>query len=62
MIQLAAEKEHSHEASYNALCTIKRMQFTFSIDHPTPAVSQPIKEWNLRLSATRLGPRGSYDI
>ncbi|EIW76948.1 hypothetical protein CONPUDRAFT_110709 [Coniophora puteana RWD-64-598 SS2] len=36
--QRAAEKERSREASQNAKPgTIKRMQFTFSVDRPTPA-------------------------
>ena len=63
----AVEKERKREASHNALPgTIKRMQFTFSIDQPTPAVSQPVKKPNLRPSTefnkrTRAAPRTVYE-
>ena len=64
----AVEKERNREASHNALPgTIKRMQFTFSIDQPTPAVSQPVKKPNFRPSAefnkrgTRPPPRAVHE-
>ncbi|KAK2462482.1 hypothetical protein APHAL10511_005452 [Amanita phalloides] len=48
----AAEKERSREASQSAKPgTIKRMQFTFSVDHPSPATSQLVKKPDLRPSA-----------
>jgi hypothetical protein len=43
--QRAVEKERNREASQNAKPgTIKRMQFTFSIDQPTPAVSTFVRK------------------
>jgi GATA-binding protein len=49
--QRAVEKERNREASQNAKPgTIKRMQFTFSIDQPTPAVSTPVRKPNLKPS------------
>ena len=50
--QRAAEKERSREASQNAKPgTIKRMQFTFSVDHPSPPTGLPVKKPDLRPSA-----------
>ncbi|PFH49302.1 hypothetical protein AMATHDRAFT_76249 [Amanita thiersii Skay4041] len=50
--QRAAEKERNREASQNAKPgTIKRMQFTFSVDQPSPATSQPVKKPDLKPSA-----------
>ncbi|GLB44410.1 putative zinc finger binding to DNA consensus sequence [AT]GATA[AG] [Lyophyllum shimeji] len=50
--QRAEEKERSRVASQNATPgTIKRMQFTFSVDQPSPAVNQPVKKPNLKPSA-----------
>lgn len=63
----AVEKERNREASQHALPgTIKRMQFTFSIDQPTPAVSQPVKKPNFRPSSEfnrrpRAASRAQYD-
>ncbi|KAK7445780.1 hypothetical protein VKT23_014776 [Stygiomarasmius scandens] len=49
--QRAAEKERNREASQNAKPgTIKRMQFTFSIDQPTPVSAQPVKKPDLKPS------------
>ncbi|KAF8651076.1 hypothetical protein AX16_004938 [Volvariella volvacea WC 439] len=49
--QRAAEKERSREASQNAKPgTIKRMQFTFSVDQPTPAGNYPVKKPDLKPS------------
>lgn len=49
--QRAVEKERNREASQNAKPgTIKRMQFTFSIDQPTPASNYPVKKPNLKPS------------
>ncbi|KAF5376737.1 hypothetical protein D9615_007839 [Tricholomella constricta] len=50
--QRAEEKERNREASQNAVPgTIKRMQFTFSVDQPSPAVNQSVKKPNLKPSA-----------
>ncbi|KAF8064406.1 hypothetical protein FPV67DRAFT_220987 [Lyophyllum atratum] len=50
--QRAEEKERNREASQNAVPgTIKRMQFTFSVDQPSPAVNQPVKKPNYKPSA-----------
>ncbi|THH12446.1 hypothetical protein EW146_g7691 [Bondarzewia mesenterica] len=51
--QRAAEKERTREANQNARPgTIKRMQFTFSVDQPTPAASAPpVKKPDLKPSA-----------
>ncbi|KIK66450.1 hypothetical protein GYMLUDRAFT_239399 [Collybiopsis luxurians FD-317 M1] len=50
--QRAVEKERSREASQNAKPgTIKRMQFTFSVDQPAaPATAQPVKKPDLKPS------------
>ncbi|KAF5363111.1 hypothetical protein D9757_011712 [Collybiopsis confluens] len=50
--QKAVEKERSREASQNAQPgTIKRMQFTFSVDQPTaPATAQAVKKPDLKPS------------
>jgi hypothetical protein len=51
--QRAAEKERSREANLNGRPgTIKRMQFTFSVDQPTPAASAgPVQKPDLKPSA-----------
>ncbi|KAF8900459.1 hypothetical protein CPB84DRAFT_1747457 [Gymnopilus junonius] len=51
--QRAAEKERSREASQNAQPgTIKRMQFTFSVDQPTqPSAAAPVKKPDTKPSA-----------
>ncbi|KAF9461407.1 hypothetical protein BDZ94DRAFT_1310681 [Collybia nuda] len=51
--QRAVEKERNREASQHALPgTIKRMQFTFSVDQPLPATNNyPVKKPNLKPSA-----------
>jgi GATA-binding protein len=51
--QRAAEKERSREANINGRPgTIKRMQFTFSVDQPTPAASAgPVQKPDLKPSA-----------
>jgi GATA-binding protein len=50
--QRAVEKERNREASQHALPgTIKRMQFTFSVDQPSPANNYPVKKPNLKPSA-----------
>ncbi|KAF8637749.1 hypothetical protein AX17_002607 [Amanita inopinata Kibby_2008] len=50
--QRAAEKERNREASQNAKPgTIKRMQFTFSVDQPSPPTNQPVKKPDLKPSA-----------
>lgn len=47
--QRAVEKERLREASQNAEPgVIKRMQFTFSIDQPTPATNSPVTKPDLR--------------
>lgn len=47
--QRAAEKERLREANQNTQPgTIKRMQFTFSIDQPTPATNFPVTKPDLR--------------
>jgi GATA-binding protein, other eukaryote len=54
MIQLrAAEKERNREASFHSgPGTIQRMQFTFSVDQPTPAaMSGPVQKPDLKPSA-----------
>ncbi|KAF5366853.1 hypothetical protein D9758_006439 [Tetrapyrgos nigripes] len=49
--QRAVEKERNREASQNAQPgTIKRMQFTFSIDQPTPVSAQLVKKPDLKPS------------
>ncbi len=49
--QRAVEKERSQEASQNARPgTVKRMQFTFSVDQPSPAGNYPIKKPDLKPS------------
>ncbi|KAF9074332.1 hypothetical protein BDP27DRAFT_1416219 [Rhodocollybia butyracea] len=49
--QRAVEKERSREASQNAKPgTIKRMQFTFSVDQPTPVTAQSVKKPDLKPS------------
>ncbi|THU78016.1 hypothetical protein K435DRAFT_973704 [Dendrothele bispora CBS 962.96] len=49
--QRAAEKERNREASQNAKPgTIKRMQFTFSIDQPAPVSAQLVKKPDLKPS------------
>jgi hypothetical protein len=49
--QRAVEKERNREASQNARPgTIKRMQFTFSIDQPTPAMNTFVKKPDLKPS------------
>ncbi|TFK68798.1 hypothetical protein BDN72DRAFT_897854 [Pluteus cervinus] len=49
--QRAVEKERSREASQNARPgTIKRMQFTFSVDQPSPAGIYPVKKPDLKPS------------
>ncbi|PBK68325.1 hypothetical protein ARMSODRAFT_1019894 [Armillaria solidipes] len=49
--QRAQEKECSREASQNAKPgTIKCMQFTFSVDQPSPAVNTPIQKPDLKPS------------
>ncbi|KAK0457046.1 uncharacterized protein EV420DRAFT_1644196 [Desarmillaria tabescens] len=49
--QRAVEKERSREASQNAKPgTIKRMQFTFSVDQPSPAVNTPVQKPDLKPS------------
>ncbi|KAF9491114.1 hypothetical protein BDN71DRAFT_1510662 [Pleurotus eryngii] len=48
--QRAEEKERNREASQHIPGTIKRMQFTFSVDQPTPAVSQTVKKPDLKPS------------
>ncbi|KIL58289.1 hypothetical protein M378DRAFT_335299 [Amanita muscaria Koide BX008] len=49
--QKAAEKERSREASQNPKTgIIKRMQFTFSVDQPSPATNQPVQKPDLRPS------------
>ncbi|KAJ8516200.1 hypothetical protein ONZ45_g6468 [Pleurotus djamor] len=48
--QRAEEKERNREASSHLPGTIKRMQFTFSVDQPTPAVSQSVKKPDLKPS------------
>ncbi|SJL10928.1 uncharacterized protein ARMOST_14324 [Armillaria ostoyae] len=49
--QRAEEKERSREASQNAKPgTIKRMQFTFSVDQPSPAVNTPVQKPDLKPS------------
>ncbi|EEB94569.1 hypothetical protein MPER_06596 [Moniliophthora perniciosa FA553] len=52
MIRLRAEeRERSREASQNAKPgTIKRMQFTFSVDHPTPVSNAPVQKPDLKPS------------
>ena len=51
--QRAAEKERSREANLNGRPgTIKRMQFTFSVDQPTPCTSAvPVQKPDLKPSA-----------
>lgn len=51
--QRAAEKERNREASQNSgPGTIQRMQFTFSVDQPTPAaMSGPVQKPDLKPSA-----------
>jgi len=50
--QRAAEKERNREANQNAGGTIKRMQFTFSVDQPTHLIpSAPAKKPDTRPSA-----------
>ncbi|KAL4077368.1 hypothetical protein J3A83DRAFT_4388805 [Scleroderma citrinum] len=50
--QRAVERERSREASQNAKPgTIKRMQFTFSIDQPTPAGPNVVSKPDLKPSA-----------
>jgi GATA-binding protein len=50
--QRAAEKERNREAYLNAPGTIKRMQFTFSVDQPTASVSSaPVKKPDTKPSA-----------
>ncbi|KAH9956082.1 hypothetical protein BC827DRAFT_1347168 [Russula dissimulans] len=51
--QRAAEKERSREANVNGCPgTIKRMQFTFSVDQPTPTASAtPVQKPDLKPSA-----------
>ena len=50
--QRAAEKERNREANQNAGGTIKRMQFTFSVDQPTHLVpSAPAKKPDTKPSA-----------
>ncbi|KAE9401777.1 hypothetical protein BT96DRAFT_593949 [Gymnopus androsaceus JB14] len=49
--QRAVEKERSREASQNARPgTIKRMQFTFSVDQPSPVSAQLVKKPDLKPS------------
>ncbi|KAG5643654.1 hypothetical protein DXG03_000534 [Asterophora parasitica] len=49
--QRAEEKERNREASQHALPgTIKRMQFTFSVDQPSPAVNQTVQKPDLKPS------------
>ncbi|KAL1741293.1 hypothetical protein HDZ31DRAFT_45763 [Schizophyllum fasciatum] len=50
--QKAVEKERSREASQNAEPgTIKRMQFTFSVEQPSPASTAPVPKPDFRPSA-----------
>lgn len=50
--QRAAEKERNREAYMNAPGTIKRMQFTFSVDQPVISVSSaPVKKPDTKPSA-----------
>ncbi|CAA7262300.1 unnamed protein product [Cyclocybe aegerita] len=50
--QRAIEKERNREASQNATPgTIKRMQFTFSVDQPAPASNAPVKKPDTKPSA-----------
>ncbi|KAG7087835.1 hypothetical protein E1B28_013773 [Marasmius oreades] len=49
--QRAEERERNREASQNAKPgTIKRMQFTFSVDQPTPASNAPVQKPDLKPS------------
>ncbi|KAI3607043.1 siderophore biosynthesis regulatory protein [Moniliophthora roreri] len=49
--QRAEERERSREASQNAKPgTIKRMQFTFSVDQPTPVSNAPVQKPDLKPS------------
>ncbi|KAF9257404.1 hypothetical protein L218DRAFT_935829 [Marasmius fiardii PR-910] len=49
--QRAEERERNREASHNAKPgTIKRMQFTFSVDQPTPASNAPVQKPDLKPS------------
>lgn len=53
--QRAAEKERSREASQNAKPgTIKRMQFTFSVDTPTPGA------WNAPVTKPDMKPSSEF--
>ncbi|KAK0421487.1 hypothetical protein EV421DRAFT_1917593 [Armillaria borealis] len=63
--QRAEEKERSREASQNVKPgTIKRMQFTFSVNPPSPAINTPVRKPDLKPSPEfhkRLRARARYD-
>jgi GATA-binding protein len=62
--QRAIEKERSREASQNAQPgTIKRMQFTFSVDQPPqPVSSAPVKKPDMRPSAELSKRQSKVDV